>query len=173
VHVQTHILSGWCVGNLLPINARQRLFCMIAASIADIDGLGILFSQELYWDYHHKFGHCAIFGVIVCAALAAFSQKRLFSFAIYLALFHLHLLLDVLGSGTGWAIYYFWPISSYGINISWGWELYSWQNITTFALLLIWTIWIAIRFRRTPLEAIMPNLDRQLTNLLAKSNSKL
>ena len=39
MHVQTHILSGWCVGNLAPLSPRERLICMTAASIADLDGL--------------------------------------------------------------------------------------------------------------------------------------
>ena len=111
MHIQTHILSGWCVGNLLPLTSRERLFCMIAAGAADIDGLGIVVSQELYWDYHHKLGHCAAFGLLLAGALAAFSTRRALAFGTYLLLFHLHLVLDYYGSGPGWPIYYLWPVS--------------------------------------------------------------
>jgi inner membrane protein len=173
MHIQTHILSGWCAGNLLPLNARQRLFCMIAASIADVDGFGILLwpidrdrAQQLYWDYHHVLGHCALFGVLVSIIFSAFSPQKVRSFVIYLALFHLHLVLDVLGSGPGWKIYYFWPVSGWGFAIDWGWALFSWQNIATFFILLAWTVSIARRYGRTPLEAIMPRLDAKITLFL-------
>ena len=46
MHIPTHILSGWCIGNVLPLNGRERLFCMVAASVADFDGLGIIFGEE-------------------------------------------------------------------------------------------------------------------------------
>src|SRR5687768_12632812 len=99
MHIQTHILSGWCVGNLLPLTARERLFCMIAAAAQDVDGLGILISEEVYLDYHHTFGHCAAFGVLLSVGLTVFSTHRRLAFVTYLALFHLHLALDYLGSG--------------------------------------------------------------------------
>ena len=129
MHIQTHVLSGWCVGNLLPLTARERVFCMIAAAAQDVDGLGILISEELYWDYHHKLGHCAAFGVVLSLILTAISTHRLLGFVTYLALFHLHLVLDYLGSGPGWPLYYFWPVS----NTEWlnphAWPFFSWQNI--------------------------------------------
>ena len=46
------------------------------------------------------------------------------------------------------------------------WEFFSWQNISTAIAFLAWTIWIAVRHGRTPLEAIMPGLDRQLVDWL-------
>ena len=40
MHVQTHILSGWLAGNLVPaFGPRERFFCMLAASLSDLDGL--------------------------------------------------------------------------------------------------------------------------------------
>lgn len=148
MHVQTHILSGWVFGNLLPLRPRERLLCMIAASAPDIDGLGILYSEELYWDLHHKLGHCLLFGVALAIALVPF---------------HLHLLMDYYGSGPNWAIYYYWPFSLHEWESEHAWPLFSWQNITAFAALFAWTIWIGWRHRRTPLELLMPSLDRKLT----------
>jgi hypothetical protein len=170
MHVQTHILSGWCIGNLAPLTPRQRLLCMMAASLEDLDGLGIVLKpfnselgQNLYWDYHHTFGHCILFGILMSGVLAALSkQRRVLCFILYLLLFHLHLALDVLGSGRGWEIVYFWPMSHWGYGVPWAWALDSWQNKTTFAALLVWTIAIARWQFRTPLELLMPSLDRQL-----------
>lgn len=174
MHIQTHILSGWCASNLgFALTSKQRLFCMIAASIPDCDGLGILLwpinhelGQNLYWDYHHRLGHCLIFGVLVSALLSAFSgSRRALCFPLYLLMFHLHLAMDIAGSGPGWGIHYFWPVNDRAYEVTWTWPLFSWQNILTFFVLLGWTVLIAIRKGRTPLELIMPSLDRQLIGL--------
>ena len=168
MHVQTHIMSGWCVGNWIGMTARERLCCMIAASVADLDGLGILFGQEAYWNYHHKLGHNLAFAVMVSAVLAWFSLRRVFAFALYMGLAHLHLLMDYFGSGPGWPLYYLWPFSSYTIVNRTAWEFYSWQNISAAGVLLILTIYIAVKLGRTPLESIMPHLDQELVAWLRK-----
>jgi hypothetical protein len=162
-------LSGWCIANLLPLTPRQRLGAMIAASAADVDGLGILFGQEAYWRYHHTLGHNLLFGIIVSLMLAMLTRGRLAVFAFFLALFHLHLLMDFFGSGPGWPIAYLWPFSRYAWdNRHWSWAFYSWQNISIAAGLVAWTIMIAIRKCRTPLEVLMPKLDRQLVQILRR-----
>ena len=169
MHVQTHIMSGWCVANCFPLAPRHRLMCMIAASAADLDGLSLLFGQNAYWKYHHALGHNLPFGLVLCSVLVLLSGARLLPLLLYLALFHLHLVMDFFGSGPGWPIYYFWPFSVWTPdNRQWGWDFYSWQNITIAAALLVWTIAIAIRAGRTPLEALMPRLDRQLVEWLRK-----
>src|SRR4051794_15526197 len=112
--------------------------------------------------------HTLPFGLILCLLLAALSPHRLLSFTTYLALFHLHLLLDSYGSGPGWGIAYFWPFSRRAWVNPAAWEFFSWENLTTAAALIAWTIAIAVRQRRTPLEALMPNLDRQLVETLRR-----
>ena len=167
MHVQTHILSGWCVGNLLPhFTPRERLFCMMAASLADLDGLSILAGREAYWDYHHVLGHNLPFGVLLCAVLAGLSTHRLTAFVVCLALFHLHLVMDYFGSGPGWGIPYLWPFDSHQWHDPDAWPFYSWQNISTAVFTILWALVIARRQGRTPLEALMPNLDRQLVGLI-------
>jgi inner membrane protein len=168
MHIQTHILSGWCVGNLFRFTPRERAFCMFAASLQDLDGLGILVSQELYWDYHHKIGHCLVTGIVLSVVLTIFSAHRLKALAVYLGLFHLHLVLDYFGSGPGWPLYYFWPISDYEIVNDDAWPFFSWQNISAAFAMVFWTLWIAISKQRTPLETFMPKLDRKFTSWLAR-----
>jgi hypothetical protein len=53
-------------------------------------------------------------------------------------------------------------------NTHLSWDFYSWQNLSIAAALLIWTLIIAVRKGRTPLEAIMPDLDRQLVRVVRK-----
>ena len=43
MHAPTHLMSGWCVGNLFRLTAVERVFCMIAASAADVDAVSRVF----------------------------------------------------------------------------------------------------------------------------------
>ena len=61
MHVQTHVMSGWCLGNYAKLSPRERFCCMLAASWADLDGLGIVAGAEFYWEYHHM-GWTPMFG---------------------------------------------------------------------------------------------------------------
>jgi hypothetical protein len=141
---------------------------MLAATLADVDGLGILFGQRYYHQFHHALGHNLFFAIALSAVLAAFSPKRPLSFLLYLALAHVHLVLDYFGSGPLWKIRYLWPASDFFFEFDGAWEFFSWQNLSVFALFLVWTILIALRAGRTPLEAVMPHLDGQIVNALRK-----
>ena len=162
MHVPTHLMSGWCVANLFSLTARERAFCMAAATVADLDGVSRLFGQEAYWDYHHVVCHNLAFAACFSVVLALFSTHRLRCFFIYLSLAHLHLLLDYFGSGPGWNIYYLYPFSRRSVFNPHAWAFYSWQNITAAFVLICWTVILAVRQGRTPLETVMPGLDRQL-----------
>jgi len=167
MHLQTHLMSGWCVANCLPLLApRDRLLLMLAATLPDLDGLSLLFGQEAYWHYHHRLGHNVPFALLLAGVFAVLATRRATVAVVTLALVHLHFLMDLYGSGTGWGIYYLWPMSSHPYTTPAAWEFYSWQNITAAALLLAWTLAIAVRLGRTPLEAVMPRLDRQLVGWL-------
>lgn len=168
MHIQTHVMSGWCLGNCFSLTARERLFCMLAASLMDLDGLGFFISQEAYWEYHHKLGHNLLFGLVLAGILTLFSSHRLKAFLIYVGLFHLHLVLDYFGSGPNWPLYYLWPFSQWSVDNGWVWPFYSWQNSSVGLAFLAWVVIIAVRARRTPLEAIMPKLDAQLVDWMRK-----
>ena len=170
MHIPTHILSGWCVGNLLPFTARERMFCMVAAAAADFDGLGRVISEELYWDYHHRLGHNVFFATLLAAGMAMMSNRRpgtpprgrrAIAFAVYLLLAHLHIVLDYFGSGPGWPLHYFWPASDVGIVNARAWPFFSWQNLSAAFALIAWTLVIAYGHGRTPVELITPRLDRE------------
>ena len=166
MHIPTHILSGWVVANVFPLRPGERLCGMIAAAIPDLDGIGIVLGQDAYQRWHHVVCHNLPFGIIVSCVLAGFSRRsnagRLAIFGLYLLLFHLHLVMDYFGSGPGWPIVYLWPFSDFRL-VNWqAWELASWQNTLTAAVLLAITVAIAIVKRRTPLEVLMPSLDAQL-----------
>jgi inner membrane protein len=166
MQIQTHVMSGWCLGNYAKLTPRERFCCMLAASWADLDGLGILAGPEMYWEYHHKLCHNLPFGLLLSAGLMLFSGRRWRAFVVYLGLFHLHLVMDYFGSGPDWGFYYLWPFSNWYVENPRAWEFHSWQNFLAAFIFLAWTLWIAVRNGRTPLEIIMPSLDKQLVQWL-------
>src|SRR5262249_35922621 len=95
-------------------------------------------------------------------------SRRALCLPVYLFMFHLHLAMDLAGSGPGWGIHYFWPMSDANYEVSWTWPLYSWQNILAFFILLGWTLLIAIRKLRTALELVTPSRDRQLVDFTSR-----
>lgn len=166
MHIPTHILSGWVAANGLPLRPGERLRAMIAATLPDLDGVGIVAGDAAYQRWHHVACHNLPFCILVSVTLAAFGRRawpaRLGLAVFYAGLFHLHLLMDYFGSGPGWPIVYFWPFNDFRL-VNWNaWELSSWQNTTAAAALLLATVWIGWRFKRTPLEVLMPSLDQKL-----------
>lgn len=159
-------MSGWCAANLFDLTPRERCLAMVAASAADVDGLGLIVSWQLYGEYHHVIAHNALFGAALSSVLALLSRKRLQAFGLFIALYHLHLVMDYFGSGPGWGIAYLWPFSSDQWLSAHAWELASWQNFVAGLALLGWTLWIAIQQRRTPLEFVAPKLDRKVVRAL-------
>src|SRR5689334_21295980 len=125
MHVPTHILSGWCLGNCVRLTARERVGCMIAAAAADLDGVGRVFGEEMYWKYHHVVGHNLVFIVGVAVALCAWSGWRGKAFGMYVLAGHLHLVMDYFGSGPHWGMHYFWPFSDRVVESAYVWDLSS------------------------------------------------
>ena len=145
---------------------------MVAAGLADLDGLGIVFGKEAYWDYHHILGHNLLFGLVLCGILTIWSYRRVKAFCVYLTLFHVHLLMDYVGSGPGWGIPYFWPLNRHLFECPFVWEFFSWQNLTAALAFILWTVVLIVVSRRTPLESVMPSLDRQIVALAQKAAGK-
>jgi inner membrane protein len=168
MHAPTHIMSGWCVGNLFRLTAGERACCMIAASAADVDAVSRVFGEEAYWDWHHVAGHNLLFAVLLAAGLAVFSRHRLKALLVYLALAHLHLVLDYFGSGPGWAIRYGWPLFQWDWQNAEAWEFSAWQNRVAALVLLVWVLGIAVVRGRTPVELLTPDLDRRIVARLRR-----
>jgi hypothetical protein len=139
---------------------------MIAATAQDLDGLGILlypiYGQKYYWDWHHVLFHNLLSAIILTVLLTIYSKHRLKAGLLYFSLFHLHLLMDYVGSGELWTIHYLYPFNKLELMWKYAWPMFSWQNITTGFILIGWTILIAAKQEHTPLEQIMPSLDQQL-----------
>jgi LexA-binding, inner membrane-associated putative hydrolase len=168
MHIQTHVMSGWCIGNLFKLNRRERFFCLLAASLPDMDGVTIIAGWGFYQDWHHVLAHNILFCVILAAVLTGFSESKLKTFVLYLGLMALHMVMDLFGSGEGWYLYLYWPFSMEKFYTNYGWAFFSWQNQLAGFLFLLWTLAIIYCQKRTPLEYIMPKLDHQLVVFFLK-----
>lgn len=141
---------------------------MAAAALPDLDGLGILAGEELYWDLHHKLGHNIFFFAFVAGTSAILARHRVTVFMACFALGWLHFVLDYFGSGPGWDLYPWWPLGDHAVRWDNAWPFFSWQNLSSFGLLLAASLLIVLKLGRTPLEWLMPRLDSQLASLLRR-----
>jgi inner membrane protein len=162
----THALTGWCMGNALNTTPKERLACIAAACLPDVDGLSLIWGRDAYLKWHHVLGHNLIFGIVASALLMWFTHSGLKIAALYLLAFHSHLLMDLFGSGPGWGIAYLWPLSAHHFSTRFAWYYIGWQNFAVLLILLLITWRIALRQRRTPLELVAPRLDAIVLNRL-------
>jgi len=167
MQIPNHILTGWAVSNIAPLLPKERFFCMLAGVLPDLDVLAIILGRKAYLAYHHVLCHNLLFGCLLSIGFALASRKKSIAFAIYILSFHIHLVLDLLGSGPGWTITYAWPFSLVQFSLpSIAWEFNGWQNKAYFALLLAITFFIAKWKNRTFLEFCFPERDRILISWL-------
>jgi hypothetical protein len=76
--------------------------------------------------------------------------------------------MDYFGSGPGWHIHYLWPLGNLILINPHSWDFYSWQNLLTFLLFFLWTLWIARQKGRTPIETLTPRLDKEIVATLRR-----
>ena len=159
MHPITHVLAGWCAGNTIRLTAKERALCMGMSLLPDIDGLTLLAGVRSYQTYHHILAHNLTLALTATTAATLLSRCSLKAAITFFTLFHLHLLMDLYGSGPGWGIAYLWPWSSHVTFSAHAWSFSGWQNYTAFSLFATWTVFIAKICRRTPLEFVAPRFE--------------
>ncbi len=170
----THGMIGWLIAAPLK-SRRDRIFVTAASLLSDLDGLGLLVSIEFYGKYHHTFSHSIFFGLLLVIGYWFFALEKWKSALCILLSFHSHILGDLLGSGIGWGIPYFWPLHKEKFEFSppFQWELDSWQNLViTIAVLLI-IMFIARVRKRTPIEIIHLETDKKVVEVLNRWTEKV
>lgn len=163
-----HLLIGWGAAQAVPLDRRDRAIVTIASVAPDIDGFGILpelitrgTSHEVFWwtEYHHTLCHNLVSAVIFTAIATFFAHAKRRTAIMAFISFHLHLLGDVIGArgpdGYQWPIPYWLPFTD---KYQWSWDgqwaLNAWQNFAITIPLLIFTIWLAWKAGRSPLEIV-------------------
>ena len=74
--------------------------------------------------------------------------------------FILHLVGDFFGSGPGWGLILFWPLSDSEVIFRSAWELNAWPNIAVTLIAMVYLVRVARTQAVTPVEFINPGLDR-------------
>jgi hypothetical protein len=149
LHFLTHIGLSWIVGAAAGVSRRDRWLVVLAGTLLDLDGAGILWGEDAYVAVHRAAGHSLLFGLLLVAAVMLRADAPLVTGALAALSFHLHLLLDLVGTG-GLPIRYFWPFSDRGWSYDGHWVLASWPNMAVMALTLLGVLLLARRTRRQP-----------------------
>jgi len=164
----THGLVSWAIANLTELSRRDRGLILLAGIFPDLDGIGIFFGLEYYSRYHHIVAHNILAGALYTVLCGFFSRRKILTAFLAFLTFHLHLFCDMLGSGPGWPISYFWPFSGVEWYFKYQWNLASWQNLVVTVLALIACFYIAVRRDRTPIEFISTSIDSKVVDTIRK-----
>lgn len=143
-----------------------RLWCLIASVAPDVDGLSLLFGLDAYGRYHHALAHNLAFGLCITLLSASWVGVRVAPLGLIFAAFLSHLVGDYFGSGPGWGLWPFWPLSDRFYLSEHAWDLVSWQNTLITLVAVGAALGIAIRRGHTPLEFLHPGLDRRVVETL-------
>jgi hypothetical protein len=157
-------MIAWIFAVLLITNVNDRRLVVIAGVAMDIDAIFILFNEELFYQYHHTFGHSYIFGILLAVAGASLATNKKRVFIVALGAFTLHLLADIIGSN--WAVYPLYPIYDFNISISPYLSdgiIYGIINPIVFVISLIIIVSFMYNKELSPLEFISEKLDRKIT----------
>jgi hypothetical protein len=158
-----HAGVGWLIAQPLA-RRRDRLVVTAMSVLPDVDGLGLLVSDELYVAWHHRLAHGAIAAVVCALASAALARPRVRAALLGGLAFHAHVAMDLCGSGPQWPILYRWPCSDEEWLPSWQWDLASWQN-TLFAVVVIaLCLGMAVWRGRTPVELFSLSVDARVVD---------
>src|SRR5687768_7471157 len=93
-----HGAVGWLIAQPLK-ERRDRIVVAVAAVAPDVDGLGLLISEELYLEWHHRLAHGAIAAVVVPVLCALLCRQRALGALLGFLAFHSHIAMDLCGSG--------------------------------------------------------------------------
>jgi hypothetical protein len=157
----THLLASWVIAAKTTDNPRDCRLVALAGILPDADGFGVLLDLAceatgnkntlFYEHYHHYLLHGAFGGVAIALLLACFTRQRWRVALLALAVFHLHLLCDFVGSrGPSpqdlWPIFYFGPFDKDPMWLWKGqWPLDAWPNRLLSLALLVWALRLAVR----------------------------
>ena len=144
LHFFTHIAQSWIVAHLGRRSIRDRWLIVLGGTILDLDGVGILWSEQAYLAMHRVVGHGFLCAIAVMAIALLIADAPWPTAVLAGVAFHLHVLLDVVGTG-GEPIRYLWPFGRWELSYPGHWVLSSWQNVTVMALTFVGVIVVAWR----------------------------
>ncbi|MBU2476701.1 metal-dependent hydrolase [Candidatus Micrarchaeota archaeon] len=125
-----HGLIAFLIVSVFTKNPKLRLLAFVFGMLPDLDGIGLFFDLNLYYEFHHELFHQPAYGIILGVIFALilserFKLDKLKSFTVISFSFILHSVTDVFF--TAWPVKLFWPFSSqnfsYPFLIEFNWLL--------------------------------------------------
>jgi hypothetical protein len=177
----THSLVGWWTANVVPLPRRDRFLVFLGGVLPDLDGLGLLYSKEAYFTYHHVLCH-NLFACLAWTLLAGLTaRQRTICATLSFLNWHLHLACVYFGSrgpppSEPWVLPYLFPLvgSWHGTEFAgpswywnrWQWELNAWPNLVVTLLGIVGWFYLAVRLDRSWIEFVSPRLDARFCRRL-------
>jgi inner membrane protein len=156
-----HLQYGWWFAHWIEITRRERAAIALAAAGPDLDGVGILGGWDTYYRYHHILFHNVGATLAVIPLAGIFFWRRQLVWLLVVFAFAMHMVEDYFT--VSWPLYLWEPFNHSVVNLAnhvpaW---MVQWvfQSIGTYGIVGV-TIWIYLRYHRTPLEIISPTFDR-------------
>lgn len=175
MHPVTHLFASWLVGAGTTGNHRDCRLVALAGIFPDADGLPIVVDlvnkafgrpeTHYYLQFHHTLLHGIFGGLLLAGILACFARQRLRVLLLALAVFHLHLLCDLVGSRGPdpldlWGVSYLAPFAAEP-QLSWQgqWRLDGLTNILISLVLIVLALVLAVRRGDSPVGVISRRAD--------------
>lgn len=189
MYPETHLLASWVIGAKTTDNARDCRLVALAGILPDADGLGLIadglgralgWKQTFYYaHYHHYLLHGAFGAILITALLTLFARRKWRVALLSLAVFHLHLLCDFVGSrGPSpedlWPIFYLGPFDKDPMWIWKGqWRLDAWPNRVLSIVLFLWALCLAVPRGYSFVGVFSRRLDQTFVQVLRKWHADL
>jgi len=174
----SHAMISWTIAQGAGTELRDRRLVTWLGIVPDADAIVYVVGAipnlsldegfMLYASMHHHHTHGAAMLLAGSAVAAVLGRNRAGTVLLAGVAIVVHLLCDVIGSGSGFPIYPFWPFDEWlaGISIAWTvpWSVpvREWPNLVAGFVLLVGAFAYGYRIGRTPLEAISLRMDREL-----------
>lgn len=160
-----HLQYGWWFAHWGSFSRRERALIALAGAGPDLDGLSFVAGQERFYRYHHILFHNvgAVLAVAVLAALLFWRRPRVALLLVFA--FAMHVVEDYVT--VGWDQFPWQPFSASAVNLSHqlpNWLVQGVFQIVAMLFIFAVSVWIYLRYQRTPLEIVSPALDRLIIN---------
>jgi inner membrane protein len=184
MYPEAHLLASWIIAAKTTDNARDCRLVALAGILPDADGLGLVADAVnhalghkntfYYIRYHHVLLHGAFGALVIAGLLTCFAHRKLRVALLCLAVVHLHLFCDFIGSrGPApedlWPIFYLGPFSKDPMWIWKGqWPLDFWLFRWLTAALFFWALWLAVPLGYSFVGVFNQRLDHTFVRVLRK-----
>lgn len=151
---------GWWFAHWAEITRRERAAIALAGAACDLDGLSLFGGGDAYYRYHHMLFHNAGATLAVIPLAGIFFWRRPLVWLLVVFAFAAHIVEDYFT--VAWDMRPWAPFSATVVNLGNhlpGWVVQDLFQSLAILFILGVTIWIYLRYHRTPLEIISPAFD--------------